>query len=329
MWEDIKSSWYTGGMLYKLIWVNVIVFILINAAIILTKLGDITLPVGINDGFGLAVTSNLQILLSRPWTIFTHMFVHIDVFHLLINMMLLWWMGQIYSAEVGSRRLLSTYLMGGLAGFLVYFLAFNILPGLRSSLDKDSISYALGASAAVMSIFTATATINPNRKIRIILFGAVELKYIAMVYVLFDYFGISQGDGVNAGGKIAHLGGALFGYLLVTFDKKGVNLASFLESVIDWIMSSLPTKSKSVDIKKRRRPSGSSRKLKFWRNLDFRKKPQPKTRSNSTKSDEQFNLEKKERAKRLDLILDKISRHGYDHLTKEEKRFLFTESKKG
>jgi membrane associated rhomboid family serine protease len=327
MWEDIKRSWSNGGMLYRLIWVNVVAFIIVNATIILTKLGSVELSVGINDGFGLATTSNTAKLLSRPWSVVTHMFVHIDVFHLLINMILLWWMGQIYHAEVGSRRLLSTYLMGGFAGFLVYFFAFNFLPGLQNVLPEDTVSYALGASAAVMSIFTATATLTPNRKIRVFLFGSVELKYIAMAYVLFDYFGISQGDGVDAGGKIAHLGGALFGYLLITLDKRGINLVRFLESIIDLIMSILPTKSKSFRGNKGGRSTGKAN-LKFWRNLNFRKKPLPKTRSNSTKSDEQFNLEKKDREKRLDVILDKISRHGYDHLTKEEKRFLFTESKK-
>lgn len=107
MWEDIKRSWSSGSMLYRLIWVNVVVFVLVNAALIITKLGGIVLPVGIEDCFGLATTSDVGVLMRRPWSIFTHMFAHIEIFHLIFNMILLWWMGSIYQAEVGSRRLLS------------------------------------------------------------------------------------------------------------------------------------------------------------------------------------------------------------------------------
>jgi membrane associated rhomboid family serine protease len=314
MWEDIKRSWTSGSMLYRLIWVNVVVFVLVNAALIITKLGGLELPVGIEDCFGLATTSDVEVLMRRPWSIFTHMFAHIEIFHLIFNMILLWWMGSIYQAEVGSRRLLSTYLTGGLAGFVFYILAFNLLPGLKAQIPLGVVPYALGSSAAVLSIFTAAATQNPNRKVKFILFGSVELKYIALAYVLFDYFGLSQGDGVNAGGKIAHLGGALFGYMLITLGRKGINLAGWLENVLDFIMSRLPSKGKS----------GS--KLKFWRNRNWNKKSVSKSTSRVPKSDEEFNVEKKENAKRLDLILEKISRHGYDHLTKEDKQFLFNQS---
>ena len=213
MWEDIKRSWTSGSMLYRLIWLNVVVFVFVNAALIITKLGGIELSVGIEDCFGLATTSDVDILMRRPWSVFTHMFAHTAILHLVFNMILLWWMGSMYQAEVGSRRLLSTYLTGGLAGFLFYILAFNILPGLISQITPDTVPFALGSSAAVLSIFTAAATLNPNRKVRFILFGSVQLKYIALAYVLFDYFGLSQGDGVNDGGKIAHLGGAFFGYM--------------------------------------------------------------------------------------------------------------------
>ncbi|HIK66541.1 MAG TPA: rhomboid family intramembrane serine protease, partial [Flavobacteriales bacterium] len=116
MWEDIKKSWNTGGMLYKLIWVNVVVFVVINSAIIFTQLTDIQLPANALGGFSLFTTAHLPTLLYRPWSILTHMFAHKEIFHLLFNMMLLWWMGRMYVSEVGSRRLLSTYIMGGLAG---------------------------------------------------------------------------------------------------------------------------------------------------------------------------------------------------------------------
>ena len=309
MWEDIKKSWNTGGMLYKLIWVNVVVFVVINSAIVFTQLTDIQLPASASGGYGLFTTAHLPTLLYRPWSMLTHMFAHKEIFHLLFNMMLLWWMGRMYVSEVGSRRLLSTYIMGGLAGFIVYAISVNVLPGLR----MEEVSFAYGASAAIMAIFTATATLNPTKKIPFFLFGSVQLKYIALLYVLFDYFGILGESGLETGGRIAHLGGAAFGYFLIVYSRKGINIVRWLEVIIDMIMSSLPTSSA---------PS-------FSKNFNFTKSMRRKPKeTRSPKSDDDFNSERKEREDRLDLILEKISRHGYDHLSKEEKKFLFNQSKK-
>ena len=309
MWEDIKKSWNTGGMLYKLIWVNVVVFVVINSAIVFTQLTDIQLPVSALGGYGLFTTAHLPTLLYRPWSMLTHMFAHKEIFHLLFNMMLLWWMGRMYVSEVGSRRLLSTYIMGGLAGFIVYAISVNVLPGLR----MEEVSFAYGASAAIMAIFTATATLNPTKKIPFFLFGSVQLKYIALLYVLFDYFGILGESGLETGGRIAHLGGAAFGYFLIVYSRKGINIVRWLEVIIDMIMSSLPTSSA---------PS-------FSKNFNFTKSMRRKPKeTRPPKSDDDFNSERKEREDRLDLILEKISRHGYDHLSKEEKKFLFNQSKK-
>ena len=309
MWEDIKKSWSTGGMLYKLIWVNVVVFVVINTAIVFTQLTDIQLPSSELGGFSLFTTAHLPTLLYRPWSILTHMFAHNEIFHLLFNMMLLWWMGRMYASEVGSRRLLSTYIMGGLAGFLVYAISVNILPGLR----MEEVSFAYGASAAIMAIFTATATLNPTKKIPFFLFGSVQLKYIVLLYVLFDYFGILGDSGLETGGRIAHLGGAAFGYFLIVYSRKGINIVRWLEVIIDMIMSSIPTSSST----------SFSKKFNFTKSM--RRKPKA---TRPPKSDDDFNSERKEREDRLDLILEKISRHGYDHLSKEEKKFLFNQSKK-
>ncbi len=309
MWEDIKKSWNTGGMLYKLIWVNVVVFVVINSAIVFTQLTDIQIPVSASGGYGLFTTAHLPTLLYRPWSMLTHMFAHKEIFHLLFNMMLLWWMGRMYVSEVGSRRLLSTYIMGGLAGFIVYAISVNVLPGLR----MEEVSFAYGASAAIMAIFTATATLNPTKKIPFFLFGSVQLKYIALLYVLFDYFGILGESGLETRGRIAHLGGAAFGYFLIVYSRKGINIVRWLEVIIDMIMSSLPTSST---------PS-FSKKFNFTKSM--RRKPKE---TRPPKSDDDFNSERKEREDRLDLILEKISRHGYDHLSKEEKKFLFNQSKK-
>ena len=314
MWEEIKKSWTSGGMLYKLIWVNVSLFVLINAVVIVTKLGGFILPVNDTGGYSLFATADIPTLIRRPWSILTHMFAHKDIFHLLFNMMLLWWMGKMYVAEVGSRRLLSTYIMGGLVGFTIYAISVNILPGLR----MEGVSYAFGASAAIMAIFTATATLNPTRKIPFFLFGSVELKYIAIGYVLLDYLGLGGGNEGETGGRIAHLGGAAFGYFLIVYSRKGINLVRWLEVVIDMIMSSLPTSSNN----------GGFKKNNLRNKFTFTKSKKKASPTRAPKSDDQFNAERKEKDERLDEILDKISRHGYDHITKEEKKFLFNQSKK-
>ena len=306
MWEDIKRSWTSGSMLYRLIWVNVLMFLLVTTTMMITGLETWE----VKDCFWLGTTYDTDVLMRRPWSVFTHMFAHLGILHLIFNMILLWWMGSIYQAEVGSRRLLSTYLTGGLAGFVVYVLAFNFL------IKPDVVSYAWGSSAAVVAIFTAAATLNPNREVKFIFFGSVQLKYIALAYVLLNYYSLSKGDVVNVGGEIAHLGGAFFGYMLITLNRKGINLAGWLEAVLDFIMSRLPSKGRS------------GTKLKFWRNKNWKKKAGSSATSRVPKSDAEFNLEKRETAKRLDVILEKISRHGYDHLTKEEKQFLFNQSNK-
>ena len=309
MWEDLKKSWTSGGMLYRLIWVNVGVFVFINSTIVFTKLTGIQLSENTSGGFSLFATAHLPTLLYRPWSILTHMFAHKEIFHLLFNMMLLWWMGRMYASEAGSRRLLSTYIMGGLVGFTIYAVSVNVLPGLR----MEKVSFAYGASAAIMSIFTATATLNPTKKIPFFLFGSIDLKYIAMGYVLFDYFGILGDSSVETGGRIAHLGGAAFGYFLIVYSRKGMNLVRWLEVVIDMIMSSIPSSSSSSFRKKFSFSKPTKKKIKTTR---------------PPKSDDEFNTERKEREDQLDAILEKISRHGYDHLTKEEKQFLFNQSKK-
>ena len=309
MWEDIKKSWTSGGMLYKLIWVNVGVFVVINSAMVFTKLTGIQLSYHAGDGSSFFATAHMPTLLYRPWSILTHMFAHQEIFHLLFNMILLWWMGRMYASEVGSRRLLSTYIMGGLVGFVFYALSVNIFPGLR----MEEVSFAYGASAAIMAIFTANATLNPTKKIPFFLFGSVQLKYIAMLYVLFDYFGILGDSGIEAGARIAHLGGAAFGYFLIVYSRKGINIVRWLEVIIDMIMSYIPTSSST----------SFGQKFSFTKS----KRNTPKT-TRAPKSDDEFNAERKDKDERLDLILEKISRHGYDHLTKEEKMFLFKQSKK-
>ena len=309
MLENLQAMWRDGGMLTRLVWVNAAVFlVLMTLDVIDTVGGGVISAVLPADGARTLATSwRIDVLAQRPWSVFTHMFTHQGVWHVAVNMLLLFWMGRVYHGEVGSRRLLSTYLAGGLAGFAAYFFLTNGFKPLQSG------TYALGASASVMAIFGAIATLRPTLKFNLILFGPVSLKHLFWGYVILDYFGLSRG--VNAGGHVAHLGGAIFGVALVIQERKGVNLVGWLEWILDVLTS------RSMTIPKRRRS-------RFRASTSNRWKAAERESSRAPMSDDEFNASRTERIDRLDAILDKISKHGYDHLSPEEKRFLFDQSQR-
>jgi hypothetical protein len=185
----------------------------------------------------------------------------------------------------------STYFFGGLTGAFLYILAFNLFPVFSDGLEQ---SYALGASAGVLAVVIGIATLIPEYSIMIILIGPVRLKYIAVFSVLLDLLSIADG---NSGGHIAHLGGAFFGWLYVSRLKTGKDFTAGFNRLMDSIASF------------------------FFR---------PKLRTvhkRTSASDEAFLAAKKNKQEVIDEILDKISKAGYDSLTKEEKEILFKMSK--
>jgi len=309
MLENLQAMWRDGGMLTRLVWVNAAVFLVLMTLDVVDTIGGgvISAVLPAEGARTLATSWRIDVLAQRPWSVLTHMFTHQGVWHVAVNMLLLFWMGRVYHGEVGSRRLLSTYLAGGLAGFAAYFFLTNGFKPLQSG------TYALGASASVMAIFVAIATLGPSLKFNLILFGPVSLKHLFWGYVILDYFGLSRG--VNAGGHVAHLGGAIFGVVLVIQERKGVNLVGWLE----WILDALTSRSMTIPKRKRSR---------FRASTSNRWKAAERESSRAPMSDDEFNASRAERIDRLDAILDKISKHGYDHLSPEEKRFLFDQSQR-
>ncbi|MGF1564040.1 MAG: rhomboid family intramembrane serine protease [Flavobacteriales bacterium] len=287
-----QRHWVLGTMVSRLIVVNVLVWI---AVVALSVLGRWFIPALMPysvHAFFLATTADPAVLVWRPWSVVTHMFTHAGLFHIFFNMWLLWIIGNIFQGFFGQRKLLAIYLMGGLVGFLVFFLLYNGSP----ALDMRGTT-ALGASAAVMAIFVATATYFPDMTLRLFLFGDVKLKYLALIYVLLDFFAL---NGVsNVGGHAGHLGGALYGFLSMSLIRKGTDLNGWMERLIDFF-ARLFTRGEKMRVAYRNREADKRRK-----------------------SDEEFNVEKKARQERIDAILDKISRNGYDSLTKDEKDYLF------
>ena len=272
---------------------------------------EISSPFNLGDEYlWLATSDDLEVIKYRPWTIATHMFVHesisnYGILHLFGNMLGIWAFGRIYQAEEGSRKLLSTYVMGGLAGIIFVIGSVHFLPAL---IKIDPNTSVMGASSAMFAIIAATATLNPNRKVNFILFGTVQIQHIVFAIIIFNYF-LLKDNSMEA--MIGHLGGAIMGFLIVSQGKKGRNISRWLEWIFDVFMSIIPTK------------GGSKTRFKV-----FKGKKKPKAQSTRPKSDDEFNSERREKELKVDAILDKISRHGYDHLTKEEKEFLFKQSKK-
>src|SRR5688572_24707877 len=219
------------------------------------------------------------------------MFYHENLFHILFNMLWLFWMGKIFTEYLGNKKLFSTYILGGICGAILYIIAYNFFPLFSHSVN---FSFALGASAGVLAITIATATLLPDYKIGILFLGPVALKYIALISVFLDLISVS---GSNAGGHIAHLGGAIFGFIYIRQLKKGRDLAKGFNRVIDKLASLLSRRSRM--------------KVHYGR----------------TKHDEDFVSDKKAKQEKTDEILDKISKSGYGSLTKEEKEFLFKTSK--
>jgi membrane associated rhomboid family serine protease len=282
LWQDIRYKMLqTGSRINLLIGINVLVFLLINIpATILRLMGNNMLGSFSNDY--LALPAYLPTLATRFWTPLTYMFIHADIFHILFNMLWLFWMGKIFEEYLGNKRLVGLYIMGGLAGAALYVLCYNVFPLFAS---VKSVSIVVGASASVMAIVVATATLLPNYSIYLMFLGSVKLKWIAVFYVIIDFLSIT---GPNAGGEIAHLGGALLGFIYI----KQLNRGN------DW--------GRSVD-------------------SIFNQRPKVKVVSQN-RSYQQQNPSAP-RQEEIDHILDKISQTGYESLNKHEKEVLFRASK--
>ncbi|MFD2144079.1 rhomboid family intramembrane serine protease [Mucilaginibacter antarcticus] len=207
----------SGSKLYLLIGINVFVFLLFGVLSVLEKLTLRTNYVTAYTYEYLAMPAYLPKLLVRFWTPLSYMFMHADFWHVLFNMMWLFWIGQIFEEFLGNKRILGLYLLGGLAGAVVFIAGYNLFPLLSNSTVLLT-SNVVGASACVMAVTAGAATIAPNYAI--MLFGVipVKLKWIAIIYAVLGFLGMV---GSNAGGQMAHLGGLIFGFIYVKQLQKG------------------------------------------------------------------------------------------------------------
>lgn len=205
----------SGDRLNLFIGINVLMFLLIN--LVATFEFVFTSSSGIADWITsqLAIPAFLPTLLHKFWTIFTYMFTHRVLFHLLFNMLWLYWLGRIFLEFLNKRQFVFTYIAGGIAGGVFFVVACNTLPMFTVSYVSLNM---LGASASIMAIVTAAATLVPDYTIRLLFFGDVKLKYLALAYFILAIIGISD---TNQGGNIAHVGGALLGFVYIKQLKQG------------------------------------------------------------------------------------------------------------
>ncbi len=214
--DELKYKVFkSGNPLFLFIGLNVIVFLIINIVLFFEFIFNSPGQVSNFIQLQLAMPSSLSDLLYKPWTFITYMFTQRGFFHLLFNMLWLFWLGGIFLEFLNKRQFIFTYLVGGLAGALVFLVLFNTLPVFSTSVNNSIL---LGASASVSAIVIGAAVLVPHYSIRLLFFGNVRLVYLALAFVVLDLIGIAGG---NPGGNIAHLGGALLGYLYVSQLKKG------------------------------------------------------------------------------------------------------------
>jgi len=282
----------------RLLLINVAVFVALIAfqLVLSIAMGDRMTGMAALDRYvvqWLRSTSDLGGLVLKPWTVFTYMFVHTGLGHIFWNMLLLWFGGRLFEDLLGGRRLLGHYLLGGLSGLALYVLVNNTMPGLHG--HPTAGTAILGASAGVLSVFVGIAAYRPEMIVNLLLIGPVKLMYVAAVFLLLDLVGIGSGDGVA---HEAHIGGALYGFVAARQLTRGRDWSKGFVDLLDRL---------AVPFRRRKGPR-----------LRVEKRPTGGVRPTSSTA--------QQKQARIDAILDKISRSGYDSLSKEEKDLLFKAS---
>lgn len=287
--DEIKESFKKGSNLVKLIYINLAVFVIVKIISAIRFLFGLEQIAENPISKWLAVPANGMALLEKPWTIITYMFYHEGFLHILFNLLWLYWFGIIFLRYFDQKKLLNIYLLGGLSGAALYIAAFNIFPAFQNIVVNPEAG-ALGASASVIAVCMAISFYAPNHSINLIFIGPIKLKYIAAVLIILDIISIKS---FNSGGHIAHLGGALFGYLFTRQYKKGKYLGKNFSNFLDSFFSIFKPRKKM--------------KVTYKKPVD----------------DYEYNKMKVDKQKEIDKILDKIAKSGYKSLTKDEKEKLF------
>ena len=279
--EEIKLRYKKGNIVEKLIYINIAVFIITNLSQLFIKSPKTDLNFIVN---WFSLDDSFNSLFLKPWTIISYGFLHADFLHILMNLIVLYFIGNLFIQYFTQKQLLTFYFLGTLFGGLLYLFSQNYFP-----IFEGENSLLVGASAGVSAIVIGIATSIPNYQLKLRFIGFVKLWHLAAIWIGLDILALTGG---NAGGHFAHLGGSLFGFLYVN--------------------------------------QASNKEIKIWDKLTslFKTKKKPlktvyKSPKRNSKSVKSTSLNQQQ----IDIILDKISKSGYDTLTKEEKEFLFKQGK--
>lgn len=303
--DDFKNAWNKpNNAPAQLIIINVVVFLFLGVILVFSTIGRA-------KGFFDAIHAQFSIppilsdFLTRPWTLVTYGFAHSlsDIFHILFNMLFLFYFGRLIVEYMGNNKVISIYVLGVISGALLYLLAYNTVPFYIER--APAVNGMVGASAAVNAIMVAAAVLTPNYTFYLLLIGPVKIKYIAGFFVVISFL---SSIGGNAGGNIAHLGGAAIGWIYVRQLQKGTDLGAWVIQFMEFVQSFFK-KPSNIKVTHRSEKAKTSRS-------------RPSKRASSATSSKETSQEQ------IDAILDKISQSGYESLTKEEKQQLFNASKK-
>ena len=297
--DDIKYQFRHGGMTTRLLMINAAVFIGIQVIMVVERLiGGITggwIDELLRTVFALQ-TDPLEFIL-HPWGIFTSIFSHFGFLHFLFNMIFLYFSGRMFEQLFDQKRLLYTYILGGILGGFFEILAHMIFPALQGT-----ATVVVGASGSIMAIFAAIAFYRPNMTVMLFGLFPIRIIIIAGIFILSDFVSLGMNDDTA---HFAHIGGVVLGMLSIRSMHSSGNIINRAQRLGDALQ-------------------------RFFQQI-FQRKPKMKVHKGggrTGKSDEEFNLEAKERQQKIDKILDKISKSGYESLSKAEKDFLFQQSKK-
>ncbi|TCD22026.1 rhomboid family intramembrane serine protease [Pedobacter psychrodurus] len=222
--KDLKYKVFqSGNPLFFYIGINVILFLVTAIIGLIVFFGRIPIDANLWIREYVGLPANISKLPERFYTLFIYMFFHDGILHILFNMLGLFWFGNIFMNFLKSRQFHFVYLAGGLFGGLFAIAALNIFPVYADGLAGVTI---IGASASVMAIIFAAATLVPNYTIMLLFFGEVKIKWIAIVYFVLDFIAIGS---VNAGGSLAHIGGALLGFAFIKSLQSGRDWSKLFE----------------------------------------------------------------------------------------------------
>ena len=291
---DLKDSFRRGSIHIQFIYINVAVFVAVTLAGIALQLFNME-QARVFDWLELPASPARFIM--QPWSLLTYMFMHGGLLHILFNMLWLYWFGAIFLNMFSSKHLRGLYVLGGICGGALYMLAYNVFPYFRPYIEN---SFMVGASASVLAIVAAAAYREPNYPIRLLLLGTLRLKYLALIVIGMDLLLITS---ENAGGHIAHLGGALAGVWFAAGLNKGRDVTAWINRATDGIASLF-----------RHKPRKPKMKVHYG--------------NGNRQQDYDYNARKKAQSDEIDRILDKLRKTGYEGLSDEEKKSLFDASKR-